>query len=102
MITSATSVAQCEKYSDNQARTASQYVVNKVWNEYGQQRPCISKAQGFTRQGDEMKSGEYKLFCTKCDASAEGYGNSDYWAEDCIWCGLDTGTRSFMEGFKIL
>lgn len=49
-----------------------------------------------------MKSGEYKLFCTKCDAYCTGYAQDNLWIDDCVWCGLDTGTRSFMEGFKIL
>ena len=47
--------------------------------------------------------GNYKLFCTKCDAICEGYaGGNTEWADDCVWCGLDTGVRSFMEGFRIL
>lgn len=49
-----------------------------------------------------MKTGEYKLFCIKCDARAEGYGKSDYWGADCIICEWHGNGRSFMEGFKIL
>ena len=49
-----------------------------------------------------MKTGEYKLFCTKCDAKCDGFGNDSEWASDCIICELYGNGRSFMEGFKIL
>lgn len=49
-----------------------------------------------------MSSGDYKLFCTKCDAKCTGYGNSTNWWGDCIICEIYGNGRSFMEGFKIL
>lgn len=52
-----------------------------------------------------MKSGEYKLFCIKCNAICEGYGTTGEdvsWATECIICEIYGNERSFMEGFRIL